>query len=113
MPLSLTTEVRMIKGVGPHRAELLPNPAIYTVDHPLPSIDAHLLLAQQETVSTDVGAIVPTYQAVGTFAALSILPTIHTALQPPVPRMPDVFPEDLRARLAYPARFQALAQTHF
>jgi ATP-dependent DNA helicase RecG len=27
--------------------------------------------------------------------------------------MPDVLPEDLRARLGYPARFQALAQTHF
>src|SRR5258707_10492113 len=32
MPLSLTTEVRMIKGVGPNRAELLAKRGIYTVD---------------------------------------------------------------------------------
>ncbi|MCU1273393.1 MAG: ATP-dependent helicase RecG, partial [Bryobacterales bacterium] len=32
MPLSLTTEVRMIKGVGPHRAELLAKRGIYTVN---------------------------------------------------------------------------------
>src|ERR1700758_2649313 len=31
MPLSLTTEVRMIKGVGPNRAELLAKRGIYTV----------------------------------------------------------------------------------
>src|ERR1700737_476239 len=32
MSLSLTTEVRMIKGVGPHRAELLAKRGIYTLD---------------------------------------------------------------------------------
>jgi ATP-dependent DNA helicase RecG len=32
MPLSLTTEVRMIKGVGPNRAELLAKRGIYTVN---------------------------------------------------------------------------------
>jgi len=32
MPLSLTTEVRMIKGVGPQRAELLAKRGIYTAE---------------------------------------------------------------------------------
>src|SRR6266403_5466861 len=32
MSLSLTTEVRMIKGVGPHRAELLAKRGIYTLE---------------------------------------------------------------------------------
>src|SRR5438270_4124628 len=32
MPLSLTTEVRMIKGVGPQRAELLAKRGIYTLN---------------------------------------------------------------------------------
>src|SRR3989440_7773767 len=32
MPLTLATEVRMIKGVGPHRAELLAKRGIYTIE---------------------------------------------------------------------------------
>ncbi len=32
MPLTLTTEVRMIKGVGPQRAELLAKRGIFTLE---------------------------------------------------------------------------------
>src|ERR1700730_824639 len=214
MSLSLTTEVRMIKGVGPHRAELLAKRGIYTlddllhylpfryedrihfsnirdikpegiytiramggraaiynllvqdptgqlpckffhggylegrlkqgqllvlhgkaevdkmrpariemgnpqiellssVDHSAAAHEADKSATQEEIDSTEVGRIAPIYEAIGTFGSRSIRRTIYTALQTLDPRMPDVLPEDLRARLGYPARFQALAQTHF
>src|SRR6267143_829239 len=164
MSLSLTTEVRMIKGVGPQRAELLAKRGIYTLEdllHYLPfryedrihftnikdvkpdgvyTIRARVmsgqavrtmrgrdaiyhLLVQDPTGQLpckffhggylEVRLIVPIYEAVGTFGSRSIRRTIHAALQTLDPRMPDVLPEDLRARLGYPSRLQALAQTHF
>src|SRR5438094_505859 len=100
MSLTLATEVRMIKGVGPQRAELLAHEA----DQPA---------ANEQADSTEVGRIVPIYEAVGTFGSRAIRRTIYTALQLLDPRMPDVLPEPLRARLGYPSRYQALAQTHF
>src|ERR1700732_3363796 len=38
MPLTLSTEVRMVKGVGPQRAELLPKRALYTLEDLLPHL---------------------------------------------------------------------------
>src|SRR6266404_3402291 len=186
MSLSLTTEVRMIKGVGPHRAELLAKRGIYTVndllhylpfryedrihfsnikdikpdgvytirarvmsgqavrtmrgrdaiyqllvlhgkaeidkmrpariemvnpqmellssvDHSAAAHEADKSAPQEEIDSTEVGRIVPIYEAIGTFGSRSIRRTIFTALQTLDPRMPDVLPEDLRARLGYPS----------
>jgi len=99
----------------PARIEMV-NPQIEllsSVDHSLAAHEADKSAAQEEIDSTEVGRIVPIYEAIGTFGSRSIRRTIYTALQTLDPRMPDVLPEDLRARLGYPARFQALAQTHF
>jgi len=209
MPLTLSTEVRMIKGVGPQRAELLAKRGFYTLEDLLTYLpfryedrmhfsnikdiqpngtytirarvmsgqavrgvrgrDAiyHLLvqdaaggllpckffhggylegrlkpgqplvlhgkaeidklrparlemvnpqmemLGNEETDSTEVGRIVPVYEAIGAFGSRAIRRAIYAALQLLDPRMPDVLPEELRARLGYPSRHQALVRTHF
>ena len=209
MPLTLTTEVRMIKGVGPQRAELLAKRGLYTLEDLLTYLpfryedrihfsnikdiqpngiytirarvmsgqavrgmrgrDAiyHLLvqdaaggllpvkffhggylegrlkpgqslvlhgkaeidklrparlemvnpqmemLGNEEADSTEVGRIVPIYEAIGTFGSRAIRRAIYAALQLLDPRMPEVLPEELRARLGFPSRHQALVHTHF
>ena len=209
MPLTLSTEVRMIKGVGPQRAELLAKRGFYTLEDLLTYLpfryedrmhfsnikdiqpngtytirarvmsgqavrgvrgrDAiyHLLvqdaaggllpckffhggylegrlkpgqplvlhgkaeidklrparlemvnpqmemLGNEETDSTEVGRIVPVYEAIGTFGSRAIRRAMYAALQLLDPQMPDVLPEELRARLGYPSRHQALVRTHF
>ena len=209
MPLTLTTEVRMIKGVGPQRAELLAKRGLYTLEDLLTYLpfryedrihfsnikdiqpngiytirarvmsgqavrgmrgrDAiyHLLvqdaaggllpvkffhggylegrlkpgqslvlhgkaeidklrparlemvnpqmemLGNEEADSTEVGRIVPIYEAIGTFGSRAIRRAIYAALQLLDPRMPEVLPEELRVRLGFPSRHQALVHTHF
>jgi ATP-dependent DNA helicase RecG len=209
MPLTLSTEVRMIKGVGPQRAELLAKRGLFTLEDLLTYLpfryedrihfsnikdiqpngtytirarvmsgqavrgmrgrDAiyHLLvqdaaggllpckffhggylegrlkpgqslvlhgkaeidklrparlemvnpqmemLGNEEADSTEVGRIVPIYEAIGTFGSRAIRRAIYAALQLLDPRMPDVLPEELCARLGYPSRHQALVHTHF
>jgi ATP-dependent DNA helicase RecG len=71
------------------------------------------LLGGEGLDSTEVGRIVPIYEAVGTFGSRSIRRVIYAALQQLDPRMPDVLPEPLRAHLGYPSRHDALVQTHF
>src|SRR5246127_2623739 len=99
----------------PARIEMV-NPQIELlsgVDHSAAAHEADKSAPQEEIDSTEVGRIVPIYEAIGTFGSRSIRRTIYTALQTLDPRMPDVLPENLRTRLRYPSRFQALAQTHF
>src|SRR5260370_2091968 len=99
----------------PARIEMV-NPQIEllsSVDHSAAAHEADKSAAQEEIDSTEVGRIVPIYEAIGTFGSRSIRRTIYTALQTLDPRMPDVLPEDLRTRLGYPSPFQALAQTPF
>jgi ATP-dependent DNA helicase RecG len=209
MTLSLTTEVRMIKGVGPQRAELLAKRGIYTFEDLLAylpfryedrihfsnikdiqpngtytirarvmsgqaipnkfSYNAiyHLLvqdaaggllpckffhggylegrlkpgqqvvlhgkveidkmrparleminpqlemLGDGEPDSTEVGRIVPIYEAIGTFGSRAIRRAMYAAVQLIEADMPDVLPETLRARLGYPSRREAVIQVHF
>src|SRR5271169_1829937 len=209
MTLSLTTEVRMIKGVGPQRAELLAKRGIYTFEdllaylpfryedrihfsnikdiqpngtytirarvmsgQAIPNKFAynaiyHLLvqdaaggllpckffhggylegrlkpgqqlilhgkaeidklrparieminpqlemLGDGEPDSTEVGRIVPIYEAIGTFGSRAIRRAMYAAVQLIEADMPDVLPETLRARLGYPSRREALIHVHF
>jgi ATP-dependent DNA helicase RecG len=73
---------------------------------------------QMETIgedadSTEVGRIVPIYQAIGTFGSRAIRRAIHAALQLVDLCGPDVLPDELRVRLQLPTRQQALIHTHF
>ena len=208
MPISLQTEVRMVKGVGPERAELLGKRGIYTLEDLLSYLpfryedrihfsrikevqpggtytlrarvmsgqavrrmygrDAiyHLLvqddsgslpckffhggyledrlkpgqqlilhgkveidklrparremvnpqievLSSEEVDSTEMGRIVPIYEAVGTFGSRMIRRAIYNTLQNLDSNIPDVLPEELREKLRYPARREALIHTHF
>jgi len=208
MPISLQTEVRMVKGVGPQRAELLGKRGIYTLEDLLNYLpfryedrihfsrikdvqpggtytlrarvmsgqavrgmygrDAiyHLLvqddsgslpckffhggyledrlkpgqqlilhgkveidklrparremvnpqievLSSEEVDSTEMGRIVPIYEAVGTFGSRMIRRAIYNTLQNLDSNIPDVLPPELREKLHYPSRREALIQTHF
>jgi ATP-dependent DNA helicase RecG len=208
MPISLQTEVRMVKGVGPQRAELLGKRGIYTLEDLLNYLpfryedrihfsrikdvqpggtytlrarvmsgqavrgmygrDAiyHLLvqddsgslpckffhggyledrlkpgqqlilhgkveidklrparremvnpqievLSSEEVDSTEMGRIVPIYEAVGTFGSRMIRRAIYNTLQNLDSNVPDVLSPELLAKLHYPARREALIQTHF
>ena len=208
MPISLQTEVRMVKGVGPQRAELLGKRGIYTLEDLLNYLpfryedrihfsrikdvqpggtytlrarvmsgqavrgmygrDAiyHLLvqddsgslpckffhggyledrlkpgqqlilhgkveidklrparremvnpqievLSSEEVDSTEMGRIVPIYEAVGTFGSRMIRRAIYNTLQNLDSSIPDVLPTELREKLHYPARREALIHTHF
>src|SRR3984893_1084132 len=71
------------------------------------------MLGDGEADSTEVGRIVPIYEAIGTFGSRAIRRAVYAALQLIDPRMPEVLPEELRTRLGFPSRSQAIAHTHF
>src|SRR5437879_6801362 len=71
------------------------------------------VLGSEELDSTEVGRIVPIYEAIGTFGSRQIRRAMYAAVQLIDHRMPDVLPEALRARLGYPTRGGALIHTHF
>ena len=66
-----------------------------------------------EVDSTEMGRIVPIYEAVGTFGTRQIRRAIYATLQNLDAHIPDVLPVELRARLRFPPRREALIQTHF
>lgn len=71
------------------------------------------LLSSDEMDSTEVGRIVPIYEAIGTFSSKMIRRAMYAAVQQVDPRMADVLPEGLRARLQFPLRGKAVVLTHF
>jgi ATP-dependent DNA helicase RecG len=71
------------------------------------------LLNSDELDSTEVGRIVPIYEAIGTFGSKQIRRAMYAAVQLIDPRTSDILPENLRARLRYPSRGEALIHTHF
>src|SRR5438309_6079 len=71
------------------------------------------VLSNEELDSTEVGRIVPIYEAIGTFGSRQIRRAMYAAVQLIDQTMPDVLPEGLRARLGYPSRGEALIHTHF
>jgi ATP-dependent DNA helicase RecG len=208
MPISLQTEVRMVKGVGPQRAELLAKRGVYTLEDLLnylpfryedrihfsrvkdvqpggtytlrahvmsgqavrgmygrdaiyhllvqddsgslpckffhggylqdklkPGMDLILhgkvevdklrparremvnpqieVLGSGEVDSTEMGRIVPIYEAIGTFGSRMIRRSIYATLQNLDSNIPDVLPPELRERLKFPTRREALIHTHF
>jgi ATP-dependent DNA helicase RecG len=71
------------------------------------------LLNSDEMDSTEVGRIVPIYEAIGTFGSKQIRRAMYAAVQLLDPRMPEVLPGSVRARLGYPSRGEAIIHTHF
>jgi ATP-dependent DNA helicase RecG len=104
-----------IDKMRPARLEMI-NPQMELLgeaDHSASAHESDKSSPREEIDSTEVGRIVPIYEAFGTFGSRAIRRTIYTALQSLDSRMLDVLPQDLRAKLNYPPRHQALAETHF
>jgi len=71
------------------------------------------VLSSEEMDSTEVGRIVPIYEAIGTFGSRQIRRAMYAAVQLIDTRMPDLLPDGLRVRTGFPSRGEALIQTHF
>jgi len=71
------------------------------------------VLSSEETDSTEMGRIVPVYEALGTFGTRQIRRAVYTTLQNLGPQIPDPLPGELLARLRYPSRREALIAAHF
>jgi ATP-dependent DNA helicase RecG len=71
------------------------------------------MITGEDLDSTEVGRIVPIYEAVGTFGTKQIRRAIYATLQNLDRHIPDILPNELRERLKLPSRRDALIQTHF
>ena len=71
------------------------------------------LLRGEEMDSTEVGRIVPIYEAIGTFGSRAIRRAVYGALQQFDAQPSDPLPPELLQRLGYPSRREALLHTHF
>jgi len=71
------------------------------------------VLSTEEVDSTEMGRIVPIYEAVGTFGTRQIRRAVYATLQDLDPNLPDILPMELRQKLNYPTRREALIHTHF
>src|ERR1700753_2547528 len=71
------------------------------------------MLGADENDSTEVGRIVPIYEAIGSFGSRSIRRAIYTALQTVELQVPEILPAALQKRLGFPSRAQSIAHTHF
>src|SRR5260370_2565514 len=71
------------------------------------------LLSSEEVDSTEVGRIVPIYEAIGTFGSRAIRRTMYAAVQQSDLNMQDVLPDELRAQLGFPSPSEAIIPTHF
>jgi ATP-dependent DNA helicase RecG len=71
------------------------------------------LLSGEGQDSTEVGRIVPIYEAIGTFGSRAMRRATYAALQQIGARMPDPLPSSIRARLKFPSRRDAISYTHF
>jgi ATP-dependent DNA helicase RecG len=71
------------------------------------------VLRSEEMDSTEVGRIVPIYETIGTFGSRAIRRAMYAAVQLLDPKMPDLLPQELRTKLGYPSRQEAIVHTHF
>jgi ATP-dependent DNA helicase RecG len=71
------------------------------------------LLSSDGVDSTEMGRIVPVYEAIGTFGSRMIRRAIYGTLQNLDANIPDILPAGLRDKLKLPSRREALIHTHF
>ncbi len=71
------------------------------------------LLRGEEADSTEVGRIVPIYEALGAIGSRLIRRAMYQALTNLDSQLADPLPQELLARLGYPTRREALIHTHF
>jgi ATP-dependent DNA helicase RecG len=71
------------------------------------------VLSSEGMDSTEVGRIVPIYEAMGSFGSRSIRRAMYAAVQAVGAGVSDVLPAALRTKLGFPSRSEALIHTHF
>jgi ATP-dependent DNA helicase RecG len=71
------------------------------------------LLSGEGQDSTEVGRIVPIYEAIGTFGTRAIRRATYAALQQIDAQVPDLLPASIRTRLKFPSHRDAVIYTHF
>ena len=71
------------------------------------------LLSGEGQDSTEVGRIVPIYEAIGTFGTRAIRRATYAALQQIKANLPDLLPASIRTRMKFPSRRDAIIYTHF
>jgi ATP-dependent DNA helicase RecG len=71
------------------------------------------VLNAEEPDSVEAGRIVPIYEAIGSFGTRQIRRAVYGTLQDLDPNIPDVLPMQLREKLGYPSRHDALIYAHF
>jgi len=71
------------------------------------------LLSGEGQDSTEVGRIVPIYEAIGTFGTRAIRRATYAALQQINANLPDLLPASIRTRMKFPSRRDAIIYTHF
>jgi ATP-dependent DNA helicase RecG len=71
------------------------------------------LLSSGETDSTEVGRIVPIYEAIGSVSARVMRRIIYAALENLGGALPDPLPAELLARYEFPSRRDAIQFVHF
>ncbi len=76
-------------------------------------INPQMEMLGEEADSTEVGRIVPIYEAIGTFGSRAIRRAIFAALQDLPLDLPDPLPPELLKRVGYPSRREALMLAHF
>src|SRR6266496_2475382 len=71
------------------------------------------LLSGEGQDSTEVGRIVPIYEAIGSFGTRAIRRATYAALQQINANLPDLLPVSIRTRMKFPSRRDAIIYTHF
>jgi ATP-dependent DNA helicase RecG len=71
------------------------------------------LLSAEGMDSTEVGRIVPIYEAIGAFGSRPIRRAMYAAVQLLDSSLPEILPPDVRTRLKFPSRRDAVIHTHF
>ncbi len=71
------------------------------------------LLGAESADSTEVGRIVPIYEAIGSISSRTLRRMIYGALEKLAPPASDPLPADILARYAFPSRRDALRFAHF
>jgi ATP-dependent DNA helicase RecG len=71
------------------------------------------LLSGEGQDSTEVGRIVPIYEAIGTFGTRAIRRATYAALQQINANLPDLLPPSIRTQMKFPSRRDAIIYTHF
>ena len=71
------------------------------------------LLGADTEDSTEVGRIVPVYEAMGGISSRMLRRILHQALAQLEPSLPDPLPEAIRGRYGFPPRRAAIEEAHF